>query len=46
MTPNQAHLPTEEPPLTWLYLVECLATLALRGLALWLCILFGWATLG
>jgi len=46
MNRYQAHRIEPEPTLTWLYLVQCLATLGLIGLALWLCILFGWATFG
>ena len=41
-----AHLPQPEPTLTWLYLVQCLLCLGLMIAALWLCILFGWATFG
>ena len=43
---NQAHRIEPEPTLTWLYLVQCLLCLGLMIAALWLCILFGWATLG
>ena len=38
---NQAHRIEPEPPLTWLYLVECLLCLGLMIAALWLALAFG-----
>ena len=43
---RMAHRIEPEPPLDLVYLVKCLVTLGVIGMALYLAILVGWASLG
>ena len=43
---SQAHRIEPEPPLDIVYLVKCLVTLGVIGMALWCAMALGWATVG